>query len=330
MSAVTTELHPAADRPAPPPGWGLGLDGGGTQTRWALADEAGQVRAEGQVDGVSGLLLADAAGRATLARTVSALVADVALRCRLEGHAGEPVRIVAGLTGFATADAAALHQLLAAPFGLPAAAVRLMSDIELACHAAFAPGAGAVVYAGTGSIAAHVDGHGQLHRAGGRGAVIDDAGGGHWIARQALCRVWRAEDAEPGAGQRMALGRQLFAAVGGSDWSHTRARVYGASRGEVGTLALAVAAAAQEGDKGALALLRQAGQELARLAHCMQQRFGALPLALAGRVFDLHPVIEASLRAALPEGTNAHRLQQAAHRLAAVLAAVPPVTEGSP
>ncbi len=330
MARVTTELHPAAGEPARTPAWGLGLDGGGTQTRWALADATGQVRAEGHVGGVSGLMLADDAGRATLQQTLAALALDVSRSGQASGHAGRPVRLVAGLTGFASADADALQQLLAAPFGLPAAAVRLMSDIELACQAAFAPGQGAVVYAGTGSIAAHIDSRGELHRAGGRGAVIDDAGGGHWIARQALCRVWRAEDAEPGAGHRSALGRQLFAAVGGSDWAATRAKVYGASRGEVGTLALAVAAAAHEGDVEALALLRQAGLELARLAHCLHQRFGALPLALAGRVFDLHPVIEASLRAALPGDTHAQRLQQPAHHLAAVLAAMPPAFQGRP
>jgi N-acetylglucosamine kinase-like BadF-type ATPase len=227
-----------------------------------------------------------------------------------------------GLPGHRLPAARLLPQgLLAAPFGLKPDAVGLMSDIELACRAAFAPGAGAVVYAGTGSIAAFIDSAGQLHRAGGRGAIIDDAGGGHWIAREALCRVWRAEDAEPGAGAYSALGRRLFAAVGGSDWAATRAWVYGASRGEMGTLALAVAAAAEEGDVEALALLQQAGLELARLARCLHQRFGALPLALAGRVFELHPALENSLRTALPTATAVQRLHQPAHRQAAVLAA---------
>ncbi len=316
-------LH-AAGQPVPAhegPGPGLGLDGGGTQTRWALADAQGRVLAEGRVAGISGLLLADASGRAALVQTLAALAADVTQAGRSAMAGTTPGRIVAGLTGFASADTAMLQQLLAAPFGLPADAVQLMSDIELACHAAFAPGQGAVVYAGTGSIAAFVDAAGELHRAGGRGAVIDDAGGGHWIAREALRQVWRAEDAAPGAGQHSALGRQLFAAVGGSDWAHTRAWVYGASRGEVGTLALAVAAAADEADAAALALLQQAGQELARLAHCLHQRFGPLPLALAGRVFELHPAIEASLLASMPAGSRVQRLLNPAHRLAAVLAA---------
>ncbi len=316
----------AVDTAPVPPGWGLGLDGGGTATRWALAGAGAQVQAEGAVAGVSGLQLADAAGRGALARTLADLAADV-LR---QAPQCPPAAIVAGLTGFASADSAELQVLLAAPFGLPATDVRLMSDIELLCHAAFAPGHGAVVYAGTGSIAAHLDASGKLHRVGGRGAVIDDAGGGHWIAREALRLVWRAEDAAPGAGQRSALGRHLFAAVGGSDWAATRACVYGASRGEVGTLALAVAAAAHEGDAQALALLQQAGHELARLAHCLNQRLAPasapLPLALAGRVFDLHPAVQSSLQAALQPGSISHRLATPAHHQAAVLAA----TRGRP
>jgi len=223
--------------------------------------------------------------------------------------------------------------LLAAPFALPAADVRLMSDIELACYSAFGPaiapastrgstpestsgpaaGQGIVVYAGTGSIAAHIDSAGVLHRAGGRGAVIDDAGGGYWIGCQGLKAVWRLEDAAPGSASQGLLGQHLLKALGGNDWAQTRQFVYGASRGEMGLLALAVAAAAKGGDADALAVLRQAGLELTRLAQCMHARVGGLPLALSGRVFDLHPIIEATLRAALPVGAVVQRAQGSAH-----------------
>jgi N-acetylglucosamine kinase-like BadF-type ATPase len=196
-----------------------------------------------------------------------------------------------------------------------------MSDIELACRAAFAPGAGIVVYAGTGSIAAFLDGSGTLQRAGGHGAVIDDAGGGHWIARQALRHIWRAEDEAPGAWRQSALARAVFAQVGGSDWAHTRQWVYGATRGELGTLALAVAAAADE-DEAAAAILRAAGAELARLASVLMRRVGPLPLALAGRVFELHPGVQNAVLAALPAGTAVQRLQLPAHHAAARLAAL--------
>ena len=116
------------------------------------------------------------------------------------------------------------------------------------------------------------------------------------------------------------MARHVFAQVGGSDWADTRAWVYGATRGELGTLALAVAAAADE-DPAALGILQAAGAELARLGAALVRRHGLRPLALAGRVFDLHPAVEQALRAALPEGCTAHRLTTPAHHAAALRAA---------
>jgi len=302
--------HAAIDAPR----LGLGLDAGGTQTRWALADLDGQLLAQGQAASISGAQLTSEEGRAGLA----AALAQIAAAARPYGAA---TGVLAGVTGLGAEHTPALHALLAEAFSLEPSAVGSMSDIELACHAAFAPGQGYVVYAGTGSIAAFIDGAGEMHRAGGRGAVIDDAGGGHWIARQALRQVWRAEDEEPGAWQRSALARALFDTLGGSDWAATRQWVYCATRGELGTLALAVARAAHEGDAAALALLHEAGVELARLARALLRRHGPRPLALAGRVFELHPAIETALRQTLPADAEARRLTLHAHHTAARLAA---------
>ena len=288
----------------------LGLDAGGTQTRWAVANSSGTLQAQGEATGLSSLQLHDAAGIAAVTATLRGIAA-----------ATGPVHgAVAGVTGFDAAQGALWCSLIADAWSIKAAQVLAVSDIELTCQAAFAPGAGYVVYAGTGSVAAFIDAQGALHRAGGRGAVIDDAGGGHWIAREALRQVWRAEDEAPGAWQQSALARRLFDHIGGSDWAQTRSWVYGATRGELGTLALAVAAAA-DADPRALAILQAAGAELARLAGTLLRRHGPRPVALAGRVFDLHPSIQAQLQQALPAGTALHRLTATAQAAAARLAA---------
>lgn len=321
IAPPTTAGHspdaPLGSGPGPGPGsgsgLGLGLDAGGTQTRWALARADGQVLAEGAVAPISGLQLAQAGAREALKPPLLRLAAAL-------GAWPAPQGVVAGLTGFDPASTALWCELAAGALGLQPRALRVLSDIELACRAAFEPGHGIVVYAGTGSIAAHLDAQGTLQRSGGRGAVIDDAGGGHWIARQALQQIWRGEDAEPGCWPRSAMARQVFRQIGGSDWPQCRAWVYGASRGELGLLALAVAAAADE-DPAALALLRQAGQELGRLARTLLQRVGPQPVALAGRVFDLHPAVTAALRVTLEPDTQATRLTVPAHHAAARLAA---------
>ena len=308
-------------------GWGLGLDAGGTHTRWALADTTGQVRATGELPSMSGQQLTTEGGRRDLQATLQAM-ADAVRRAVVDGAAGTAAlqgaaplhAVLAGITGFDTQAMPQWRALAAAALHMPPAAVRAISDIELTCAAAFAPGRGVVLIAGTGSIAAHLDAQGALQRAGGRGAVIDDAGGGYWIARQALQHIWRAEDAAPGAWQASPLARAVFAHIGGTDWPQTRAWVYGASRGELGTLAQAVAQAA-DADPAAAAILRQAGTELARLVQALQQRLGPQPVALAGRVWDLHPLIESSLRQQLPVGLDIQRLHTPAHHAAARLAA---------
>ena len=306
----TATIRCVSTRP-PPPAAFLGLDAGGTQTRWAVADAAGAVQRQGTVAGISGLLLHGDSGLAAVAAALREIAAG----------AGPVQAVVAGVTGLDAAQVPRLCGLAAAALNIPTAAVQAMSDIELACHAAFAPGQGYVVYGGTGSVAGFIDAQGTLQRAGGRGAVIDDAGGGHWIARQALRHVWRADDIASGDWQGSALARRLFEHIGGSDWAHTWQWVYGATRGELGTLALAVAAAAVDEDPAALAILHAAGLELARLAQALLQRHGPRPLALAGRAFDLHPAIEAQLRQALPSATPIQRLTAPAHHEAARIAA---------
>lgn len=271
----------------------LGLDAGGGGTRWHLRASDGGVVAEGTAPPLSGVLSMDEFGAAA----VQAVLDGIAQRLPFAPHA-----LVAGISGYDGSAAAQLLPRLSHAFGLPQSQVRAMSDIELLCRAAFAPGDGIVVYAGTGSIAAQLDGLGILHRAGGRGVLIDDAGGGHWIAREALRRIWRAEDVEPGAWQRSLMAHEVFAHIGGPDWAQTREWVYSATRGSLGALALSVAAAANR-DAEAQAILDQAGRELARLALVLLRRFGRHPVALAGRVFQLHPAVERGLVAVLPPGT---------------------------
>lgn len=268
----------------------LGIDAGGTQTRWALADAAGQIIAEGAVAGLSALQMASDSGRQALQATLQQLAS--AARA-----SGQPQAVCAGLTGFG-GDGGSLSSWLAEALALPRSAVTLRSDIEIAYLDSFAPGAGYLVYAGTGSIAAWIDQTGAFHRAGGRGVTLDDGGGGYWIAREALRHIWRAEDETPGAWEQSPMARAVFDHVGGSDWSCSRQFMNGQSRGAIGMLALAVAATVDT-DPVAQRIVQEAGRELARIAQALVARYGERPIVLAGRAAELHPLIAQSMRAAL-------------------------------
>jgi glucosamine kinase len=299
---------------------GLGLDAGGSQTRWAVCSTDAKILAQGSVAGMSGLQLQSDAGRAALERVLQNLVAALHEALPQEAQ-GQPLALYAGFTGLgATQDQAAMQTLLQHHLPLMRRGVTVTHDMDIAYRAAYAPGEGYVVYAGTGSIAAFIDVDGVFHRAGGRGGILGDEGGGYWIAREALAHIWREEDCNPCVWMRSPMAQRLFEAMGGSDWSVSRQWVYGGERGAMGRLALQVAASAQD-DPYARALLLRAGAQLGALAHCMVQRFGTRPATFAGRVWLLSPLLEEGLRAALPQTSVLHvQPDVSAHCTAARLA----------
>ncbi|CAH0249986.1 hypothetical protein SRABI118_02940 [Massilia sp. Bi118] len=299
------------------PALGLGIDAGGTQTRWALAAPGGGILAEGKVAGLSALQMGTPHGRETVHATFAELAATVLPH-------GVPARVQAGLTGFG-GDSEQLQRWLAELLHMEAADIHFCSDMEIAYRASFAPGEGYLVYAGTGSIGAFIDRDGTFHRAGGRGVVLDDGGGGFWIAKEALRHIWRLEDERPGAWRASKMAQAVFDYVGGDDWAYSRQFIYGQERGAVGKLALAVAATADQ-DPAAGAILRNAGRELARLARALISRFGPRPVAVSGRAAELHPSIVAAMRDLLPAGLEFSQTSGGAHYAAARMAVELPST----
>lgn len=310
---------------------GLGIDGGGSATRWALSDESG-VLVSGVVPAVSGHLFQDAeiARFASVAAELAAAVAP----WRSGG-----LRVMAGITGLSAGShpAAAAASLLGAALGIDSACVAVEDDIFIAYHAVFAPGEGHVVYSGTGSVGIHLRADGGVVRVGGRGYLIDDGGSAYWIGRTAIDRLYRiidqGTDAPPSQIERHVAGAlrdgvapEAAAAVPGGnrlDWQEVRAAIYGVprerARDTVAQLARAVALAAGDGDPLALGVLADAGHELARLACALARRVGERPIVLTGRGAQLHPAIVAAMQEScgLPVRLTAIDAAAAAARLAA-------------
>lgn len=273
----------------------LGVDIGGTASRFVLADAAGTILARGSAGGATGHIF-NPVERDKLVTVLQAIAAALPPSTTLAAAC-------LGITGLGDKIRDEAAALIGAHLSLPAAAIRLTDDMELAYRAAFAPGAGHLISAGTGSIGLHVAANGQIIRVGGRGLLIDDGGSGTWIALTALDRLYRLIDETGSTAEAKLLADELFAAMGGEDWDNTRAYVYGSDRGRIGALAQAVARAADKGDALALEILTQAGAELARLGRALVQRAGHLPIGYVGGIIDLHPAIRTSLAAALPGET---------------------------
>jgi glucosamine kinase len=268
----------------------LGIDGGGTAVRWALVGRDGGLVERGEAAPVTGHLFLDEAraGFEHFAGELAALLVDR----RVGG-------ILAGITGLTgdSPEAAAATRLLSDAFRLDPARIAVQDDLWIGYRAVFRPGEGHVVYAGTGSVAMHMRADGTVLRVGGRGILIDDAGSAFAIGRAALNLVYRRLDRGEAAG---ALAAALYADIGGDRWNAVRAHVYGGGRTAVALLARAVARVAGE-DPGALAILEEAGRELAVLGRALVARAGPRDVVLLGRAAGLHPVIAEAMRAALPE-----------------------------
>ncbi len=292
----------------------LGIDAGGTQTRWALLSLDGQAVGTGSALGLSGMQMHTESGSGAV-KTRLAEIVNQLLSC---ARGGSICSLVAGVTGVGAGNPD-LAAMLSDSFTVPRESVSVVSDIEIAYHAAFSPGEGYLIYAGTGSIAAYIDEAGALHRAGGRGVQLDDAGGGYWIAREALRRVWRREDESPNAWRESPLARILFEKVGGDSSIYAARFLVDRDRGEVGLLAINVA---QCGDSDPLAaeVLADAGTELARLANALSLRYGKRKIVSGGRAAHLHPLIESAMRSNLPAESPIEFRSLDAHIAAARLA----------
>jgi glucosamine kinase len=161
----------------------LGIDGGGTGCRAAVANEAGRVLGRGAAGPAN--IASDPEG----ARRNILAAAEVAL-----AEAGIPSdrlpTLHAGL-GLAGANAGgAVERLLE---GLPFAAARIETDAVAAVKGALGPKDGVVAALGTGSVFG-VQRGGVVRQIGGWGLVLGDEGSGAWIGRALCAATVRAVD----------------------------------------------------------------------------------------------------------------------------------------
>ncbi|GGD47480.1 N-acetylglucosamine kinase [Pseudoxanthomonas indica] len=280
----------------------LGVDGGGTKTRFALIDGAGDLLAQSQFGttyhpeiGLDGV-------RDVLTRGIDAVLQETGISADALGFAffGLPAH------GEDSRATAALDLIPASVLGHD----RYTCDNDTVCGWAgsLACQDGINVVAGTGSI-----GYGQRQgvgaRAGGWGEAFSDEGSAHWIAMQGLNVYSRMSDGRLPQG---ALHGIFNAALKIEHDLDICALIYGPqayTRGDVAQLSPLVAQAAREGDVAARDIFVRAGQELAAIIDALRvnlkfQAGETVPVSYSGGAFSagdllLGPFHEA-LRAAYP------------------------------
>ncbi|MBV9647051.1 MAG: hypothetical protein JO043_06295 [Candidatus Eremiobacteraeota bacterium] len=256
----------------------IGIDGGQSGSRAALADESGTILA--RVEGPA-LFSAATGTEPTLLADIAALVR----RLRDESGAQRDVvrSLVAGISG---QDAQARIPRAA----IAAEEARLVHDSEIAHAAALAGYRGILVIAGSGSVALGTDAAAHAVRRGGWGTTFGDEGSAFWIARAAIGAAMRASEDGIATSLIASICRHF-------EVPSLRALQKGTLRRTTSPLEIARFAArvleqASDGDAVAARVRDGAAEALCELVVRVEQQLGGrsaqsdTPVSYAGRVFD--------------------------------------------
>jgi glucosamine kinase len=268
----------------------LGIDVGASSSKFVVMNPKGLVLETGTSEPFSGHVFTPEARAANFAILEKLLV-------RVKPF--QIASVMAGITGVSSEVALEFRAFITAFLELLPEQVHVMNDMDLAYRANFAAGAGILVYAGTGSIAYHVAKDTSVLRSGGYGFLIDDAGGGFWIGREALkLALFRLERGIPDP-----LSRLIFEQIGGSDWDTVRSFAYGGGRQALASLAPTVGIGVNQGSTDAQDVLTRAANALVNLARNMRFKLENLPIVFSGGVFNVSPLLEETIAQAFPTAT---------------------------
>ncbi len=239
----------------------LGIDGGGTGCRAALADGAGRILGTG------------AAGPANIHTDLATARANIMAaldQARREAGIAVPDEELTAVLGLAGANVTATARALAA--SLPFARLRIVTDAITATKGALGDTDGIVVAIGTGSVLT-TSRNGVVQQFGGRGFVLGDEASGAVLGRNLLAHTLRAEDGFEAMTPLLAEILGEFDGIEGIIAFASRARP-----ADFATLAPRIAAST---DPAARLIFTAAAQEIALMIDRLQDD-GALPVIFLG------------------------------------------------
>ena len=275
----------------------LGVDGGGTKTRFLLLDETGTVLAAHTEGPAYHVEIGAEALRSMLGQGIKTTL-------RRGGVAASHLTFAfLGLPAYGE-DRAAVPLLDAAPSrALPAALYRVGNDMVCGWAGALAGEDGINVVAGTGSIA-YGEYQGRSARAGGWGELFSDEGSAYWLAREGLRLFSRMSDGRTPRGALYELVRQQFGLQNDLDLCGALYGKSAAQRSQFAQLSKLVTEAASAGDEQAAALFGRAAHELAEIVDAVRDQLQVpqateLAVSYSGGLFQLGDLLLTPLQAAL-------------------------------
>jgi len=224
----------------------VGIDGGGTKTSAALADERGRVLKTARAGPTNYVQY----GESVVVDTIRALLSQLKVD-------GPIASLCAGLAGLDRPDDKQFMNdvLLRAGFAQKAEAV---SDGLIALYGATFGEAGVILMGGTGVIAWGTDGK-LFKRADGWGYLLGDTGSGYDLSRRALVAAFKAYD---GRGESTSLLGAILGYFKVQKPEELIRVVYGKPVSVIAGLAPLVFQEAKRGDRVAMSIVEYAADEL--------------------------------------------------------------------
>jgi N-acetylglucosamine kinase-like BadF-type ATPase len=298
----------------------IGIDGGGTRLRAAIASSDGQLLGSGEAGAGNYHDVGADEVRANIGRAVTKAWAAARLSARRVDA------IFLGLGSVVTPEDHAVVRSIVRDLAIvPDDCIGVDHDLRVALAGGLAAQPGIVLIAGTGSSSYGRNELGQSWQAGGWGPILDDPGSSHWLGLHAMIAAIRDHD---GRGPATLLRSRVMNALGLSDIREILRRVEleGMKRGEIAALAPLVTAAAAEGDGVARMLIERGVDDLAIMVATVseQLKFASLsaviPVVVTGGLTNASSVFMLPLQKAVKRRVPAAGIVEA--RLPPVLGGV--------
>lgn len=273
-TAVFTNLPRAMDFPR----YFLGIDGGGTKTAFALADEGGSIRSRVTLGACN-------PNDVGFEQTERILQEGIISACA--GYPLAQISVFAGLAGCSSVENLPKVSAFLARFGF--ARIANDNDAKNAVAAALGNGDGMTVIMGTGSIAYAKKGS-DLYRIGGYGYLFGDRGSGFSIGKDVILAALQQED---GSGGQTMLYDLVRSACGGKTVLSQIDFFYKEGKKEIARYAPLAFKASQEGDAVAKQIVEDNLQAIAQLILGGAKRLDGAPIkvVLCGGVSKQEDVI---------------------------------------
>ena len=273
--------------------WILGVDGGGTKTTAILVGEDGTFGAQESAGGASLTTVGiDAAAK---------IVFDLARKCcSVVSCSAEQLHAVGvGLAGAGRAvDRDELHRMLneqGRRADFPFSKIVVEPDWRVALEGAYPVSPGVVLIAGTGSIGCARGEDKTLHRIGGWGRILDDAGSAYALGRDGLQAGLRAQE---GLGDATILAEYALQHFDVASFDDLVGKVYRGAA-DVASFASKIFVAASQRDHIAHAILSRGAGALVEIVRALIMKIQPkrrIPVALMGGLLEKENVYSALVK----------------------------------